>query len=242
MPAAGCSFHGSKAHGMCQGYSHTPLRAPSSGRAVGTQFPTTVQGDWRARAGGTTGVKFHNLGRRPITLEKSAIVRAAIAARSMFKLSGKGKDSMQAAEASGSGSDVPAVAVSEEAKKKAQAAKSFIENMYKNQHENVRERLNRRSKLQKELDKEGVSAEEKQRMLEEHAKMESDFTRLQRQRLMQDDFDLLTIIGRGAFGEVRNCNTAGFLECLCCSAYICIGTNGVVKGHACIEPCMRWSV
>jgi serine/threonine kinase 38 len=44
---------------------------------------------------------------------------------------------------------------------------------------------------------------ERQRILEEHAKRESDFMRLQRTKLGQEDFDLLTIIGRGAFGEVR---------------------------------------
>lgn len=33
-------------------------------------------------------------------------------------------------------------------------------------------------------------------------KRESDFTRLQRARLSADDFEPLTIIGRGAFGEV----------------------------------------
>ena len=41
-----------------------------------------------------------------------------------------------------------------------------------------------------------------QAALEEHARQESDFTRLQRQRMTSDDFEPLTIIGRGAFGEV----------------------------------------
>jgi serine/threonine kinase 38 len=31
---------------------------------------------------------------------------------------------------------------------------------------------------------------------------ESDYARLQRQRMSVDDFEPLTIIGRGAFGEV----------------------------------------
>jgi hypothetical protein len=39
-------------------------------------------------------------------------------------------------------------------------------------------------------------------------KRESDFARLQRARLTADDFEPLTIIGRGAFGEVRG-NCAG---------------------------------
>lgn len=57
------------------------------------------------------------------------------------RLSGRGKDVGTAAETA-TGDAVP-LAVTEEAKKKAQAAKSYIENMYKLQHENVRERFNR---------------------------------------------------------------------------------------------------
>lgn len=51
--------------------------------------------------------------------------------------SGKPDPAQDAASA-----DVPAT-VSEEAKKRAQAAKIYIENMYKNQHQNVQERSSR---------------------------------------------------------------------------------------------------
>jgi serine/threonine kinase 38 len=61
----------------------------------------------------------------------------------------------------------------------------------------------RRTALQAELEREGVTGEERARVLEEHAKLESDYTRLQRQRMTHEDFEALTIIGRGAFGEVR---------------------------------------
>lgn len=44
--------------------------------------------------------------------------------------------------------------------------------------------------------------------------MESDYTRLQRQRMSNDDFEPLTIIGRGAFGEVHG-NGVGPLACMC---------------------------
>ena len=57
--------------------------------------------------------------------------------------------------------------------------------------------------LEEELAKEpGLSQEARQLALEEHARRESDFTRLQRQRMTAYDFEPLTIIGRGAFGEV----------------------------------------
>jgi hypothetical protein len=44
--------------------------------------------------------------------------------------------------------------------------------------------------------------DEQLKILGELEKRESDFTRLQRARLTSDDFEPLTIIGRGAFGEV----------------------------------------
>ena len=49
-----------------------------------------------------------------------------------------------------------------------------------------------------------MTPEERQAVLEDHAKRESDFTRLQRQRMTSADFENLTIIGRGAFGEVSH--------------------------------------
>ena len=60
--------------------------------------------------------------------------------------------------------------------------------------------------------------DEQRKIMSELEKRESDYMRLQRQRLSADDFDPLTIIGRGAFGEVgcptlvsaaRWCKTAG---------------------------------
>ena len=46
--------------------------------------------------------------------------------------------------------------------------------------------------------------EDQQRaIMSELEKRESDYMRLQRQRMSADDFEPLTIIGRGAFGEVR---------------------------------------
>jgi serine/threonine kinase 38 len=63
--------------------------------------------------------------------------------------------------------------------------------------------IHRRQALEEELIREGLSEEERRGVLAELEKRESDYTRLQRQRMSSDDFEPLTIIGRGAFGEVR---------------------------------------
>eukprot|EP00891_Asterochloris_glomerata_P007714 jgi/Astpho2/7714/fgenesh1_pm.00115_%23_33_t len=94
---------------------------------------------------------------------------------------------------------------SDGAQKKAQAAKSYIENMYKVQYQNIQQRADRRHRLERELQREELSEEERQHSLAALEQRERDFTRLQRQRLSAADFEPLTIIGRGAFGEVRIC-------------------------------------
>jgi len=75
--------------------------------------------------------------------------------------------------------------------------------MYKVQYQNIQERYARRNAVEEELKAEAISDEEKKRILLELEKRESDYTRLQRQRMTAEDFEPLTIIGRGAFGEVR---------------------------------------
>lgn len=57
--------------------------------------------------------------------------------------------------------------------------------------------------MESELRREGMPEAEAQKILGELEKRESDYMRLQRTRMTADDFDPLTIIGRGAFGEVR---------------------------------------
>jgi serine/threonine kinase 38 len=61
----------------------------------------------------------------------------------------------------------------------------------------------RRAQVENESKREGLPEEVLRERLSELERNESDFTRLSRQKLAADDFDLLTIIGRGAFGEVR---------------------------------------
>ncbi|KAH9308732.1 hypothetical protein KI387_036643, partial [Taxus chinensis] len=50
-----------------------------------------------------------------------------------------------------------------------------------------------------------VSEEEQNNLLKYLEKKETEYMRLQRHKMGVDDFELLTIIGRGAFGEVRLC-------------------------------------
>lgn len=47
-----------------------------------------------------------------------------------------------------------------------------------------------------------VSEKEQVELLEDLQRKETEYTRLMRNRLCVEDFDLLSIIGRGAFGEV----------------------------------------
>lgn len=58
--------------------------------------------------------------------------------------------------------------------------------------------------LEKKLASESVSEEEQVNLLKDLERRETNFMRLKRHKICADDFDLLTIIGRGAFGEVRN--------------------------------------
>lgn len=45
--------------------------------------------------------------------------------------------------------------------------------------------------------------EEQMSLIKELERKETEFMRLKRHKICVDDFELLTIIGRGAFGEVR---------------------------------------
>ncbi|KAK7281238.1 hypothetical protein RIF29_09035 [Crotalaria pallida] len=85
------------------------------------------------------------------------------------------------------------------------AAKKFIESHYKSQMKHIEERKERRSVLQKKLESSHVPEEEQINLLKDLERKETEYIRLKRHKFCVDDFDLLTIIGRGAFGEVRLC-------------------------------------
>jgi serine/threonine protein kinase len=90
-------------------------------------------------------------------------------------------------------------------KQKVAAAKQYIENHYKIQKKSLQERKERRSILEQNLADADVTVEDKMDILKNFEKKEMEYMRLQRQKMGVDDFELLSIIGRGAFGEVRIC-------------------------------------
>lgn len=60
----------------------------------------------------------------------------------------------------------------------------------------------RRWVLQRRLASEDVPVDEQMTLIKELERKETEFMRLKRNKICVDDFELLTIIGRGAFGEV----------------------------------------
>ncbi|KAG5547134.1 hypothetical protein RHGRI_012977 [Rhododendron griersonianum] len=84
-------------------------------------------------------------------------------------------------------------------------AKQFIENHYKSHMKHIKERRERRSVLEKKLASSDVSEEEQINLLKDLEHKETQYMRLKRHKICVDDFELLIIIGRGAFGEVRLC-------------------------------------
>ncbi|XVF86109.1 hypothetical protein PTKIN_Ptkin18bG0014600 [Pterospermum kingtungense] len=90
-------------------------------------------------------------------------------------------------------------------KQKVAAAKQYIENHYKAQMKSLQDRKERRWMLERKLANADVTAEEQMNLLKFLEKKETEYMRLQRHKMGVDDFELLTIIGRGAFGEVRLC-------------------------------------
>lgn len=64
--------------------------------------------------------------------------------------------------------------------------------------------VNSRSVLERKLADADVSEEDQNNLLKFLEKKETEYMRLQRHKMGADDFELLTMIGKGAFGEVRN--------------------------------------
>ncbi|XP_031373768.1 serine/threonine-protein kinase 38-like isoform X2 [Punica granatum] len=88
---------------------------------------------------------------------------------------------------------------------KVAAAKQFIENHYRTQMKNIQERRERRWVLERKLASSDVPKEVQINLIKDLERKETEFMRLKRHKICVDDFELLTIIGRGAFGEVRLC-------------------------------------
>jgi hypothetical protein len=134
----------------------------------------------------------------------------------------------EVASTSAAAPPAPAAAPSPSSQAKAEAAKKYIENMYKERGKAATDRLERRRSLDKGTNEvrrasqprlgalcrpaawpdtratpHQLTEEERSAALAELQRRETEYTRLRRQKLTVDDFEPLTIIGRGAFGEVR---------------------------------------
>lgn len=84
---------------------------------------------------------------------------------------------------------------------RAEAARAFIENMYKEQDTAREARASRRRRFMEQATT--LSSREASLRLKELESRETAFTRLRWRRLNVRDFEPMKLIGRGAFGEVR---------------------------------------
>eukprot|EP01133_Synstelium_polycarpum_P019511 gene19511-23374_t len=85
---------------------------------------------------------------------------------------------------------------------KSLAAKMYIEQYYLNQQKSVRQRESRRKDLNTKMENMKLSSKEQNDMHKELDKKESEYMRLKRVKLKRSDFEVVKVIGRGAFGEV----------------------------------------
>ncbi|XP_032816022.1 serine/threonine-protein kinase 38-like [Petromyzon marinus] len=86
---------------------------------------------------------------------------------------------------------------------KVTRTKVTLENYYCNLQAQHEERETRQKNLERVMDEEGLTDDEKDTKRKHHARKETEFLRLKRTRLGLEDFESLKVIGRGAFGEVR---------------------------------------
>lgn len=84
-----------------------------------------------------------------------------------------------------------------------------MDNQMKEQFPFVPEMKARRKELVAQMKKMGLTPEKEQEMIDKLAAKEYEETRSRRKKMTVDDFERLTIIGRGAFGEVRVCRHKG---------------------------------
>ena len=97
---------------------------------------------------------------------------------------------------------------------KAQFAKTYIEMKYSKLKKEESEKKEEWEELNKRMDVMGLSSNEKKVLKDEILHKEAESYRLKRKEITVYDFEPITIIGRGAFGEVRivkNKNTGEIL-------------------------------
>lgn len=67
--------------------------------------------------------------------------------------------------------------------------------------------------MERKLATSDVPTEERLNLIKDLERKETEYMRLKRHKICVNDFDLLTIIGRGAFGEVRT-DSRVFILCM----------------------------
>lgn len=95
--------------------------------------------------------------------------------------------------------------LSEDTKVRVQAFKHFMKRYRVNLFSEMTARIERREELEDEILENKVSAIHAQEMREDLAKRESAYLRRRRCRIKIKDFQLLSLIGRGGYGEVYLC-------------------------------------
>jgi serine/threonine kinase 38 len=90
-------------------------------------------------------------------------------------------------------------------KERAEIAKSYIENKYNKRHNDENERKDAWDMLEQKMNNLQLSDKEKVLIKQDILHKEAELNRRARKKVSVKDYDLLPIIGRGAFGEVRIC-------------------------------------
>jgi serine/threonine protein kinase len=98
---------------------------------------------------------------------------------------------------------VPSSSSSGSARERAERMKQYLEDKYSRLKSEEAEKVERRKSLEDSLAGMSISEQEKRRVREVFLRAEADAICDQRKRLTTADFEPLSVIGRGAFGEVR---------------------------------------
>lgn len=85
---------------------------------------------------------------------------------------------------------------------KAEASKRYLENFFMKKNEQFETRKSDISNLYKALDQMNLTEEERNAILNQYHEEETNYTRLQRQKLRPENFNYIKLIGRGGFADV----------------------------------------